>query len=127
MKQYPHSDITGKIIGAAIEVHRILGPGFLETVYEEALVRELRRRGIRFEQQIEVPILYKGDVVGKHRLDLLVEGLVVVELKRVSELTDVHYAIVRSYLKATNLDIALILNFAKTRTECHRINRKGTA
>ncbi|HWI63898.1 MAG TPA: GxxExxY protein [Symbiobacteriaceae bacterium] len=124
-QQYPHSDITGKIIGAAIEVHRILGPGFLETVYEEALARELTRRGIPFERQIDVPIYYKGDVVGKHRLDLLVEGCIIVELKRVTDLAEVHFAVVLSYLNATNLDVALLLNFAKPRMECRRITRKG--
>lgn len=94
-------EMSRKIIAAAIEVHRQLGPGFLESVYEQALKLELRKQGIAFESQKEVSVVYDGTVVGVHVLDLLVDDCVVVELKAVSGLEDVHFAQVRSYLKAT--------------------------
>jgi GxxExxY protein len=88
MSEYPHSELTGVIIGAAIEVHNALGPGLLESIYEEALAKELKRRGIPFSRQVEVEIHYKGDVVGTHVLDLVVADAVVVELKAVKELAE---------------------------------------
>ena len=108
-----HEEPTGSILGAAIEVHKALGPGFLESVYENALAIELESRGVRFERQLAVPILYRGAEVGWHRLDLLVAGLLVVELKAVKTIEDVHFAVVRSYLRATGRKHGLILNFAK--------------
>lgn len=117
-----HEDLTGKIIGAAIEVHRQLGPGFIESIYENALVYELRNRGVKLEQQLEVPILYNGQIeVGKHRLDLLVESEIVVDLKAISELLDVHFAIVRSQLRAVKRKHGLLLNFAKVTLEAKRV------
>lgn len=114
-------ELTGKIIGAAIEVHRQLGPGFLESIYENALVYELRKRGLHVEQQIEVPIIYAGEIeVGKHRLDLFVEGEVVVELKAIANLEDIHFAITRSYLRAVGKKHGLLLNFAKVTLEARR-------
>jgi GxxExxY protein len=114
--------LTGRIIGAAIEVHRQLGPGFIESIYENALVYELRKRGLKVEQQVEVPVRYDGDVeVGKHRLDLLVEGEIVIELKAISELLDVHFAIVRSQLHAVKRKHGLLLNFAKVKLEVKRV------
>ena len=84
-------ELTGKIIGAAIEVHRQLGPGFIGSIYENALVYELRKRGLTVEQQLEIPVLYDGNIeVGKHRLDLFVESEIVVELKAISEFEDIH-------------------------------------
>jgi GxxExxY protein len=115
-------ELTGKIIGSGIEVHRQLGPGFIETIYENALVYELRQRGLRVEQQLEVPVMYAREVeVGKHRLDLYVEGQVVVELKAISSLEDVHFAVVRSYLRATGNKHGLLLNFAKVTLEARRV------
>jgi GxxExxY protein len=90
-------EITGQVIGAAIEVHRELGPGFLESVYEAALVVELRHRGIPFIRQLCVPVVYRGVDVGLHRLDLFVADQVVVELKAVKDLSQEHFAVVRSY------------------------------
>ncbi|MDF2628134.1 MAG: hypothetical protein K0R39_1965 [Symbiobacteriaceae bacterium] len=121
MGEYLHADLTGAVIGAAIEVHKTLGPGFLESVYETALARELELRGIPFVRQAQVPIHYKGTVVGTHVLDLLVADKIVVELKVAKELTDIHTAIVLSYLAATKLQIALLINFNKPRIECKRI------
>ena len=105
-------DRTGRIIGAAIEVHRALGPGFLESVYENALAIELAARGIPFATQVSAPIQYRGSVVGTHVLDLLVEGQIVVELKAIRNLEDIHFVVLRSYLKATGREHGLLLNFA---------------
>ena len=115
-------ELTGKIIGAAIEVHRQLGPGFIESIYENALVYELRKRGIKVEQQLEMPVIYDGNVeVGKHRLDLLVEGEIVIDLKAISELLNVHFAIVKSQLRAVKRKHGLLLNFAKVKLEARRV------
>ncbi len=112
MKELAFEVLTGRIIGCAIAVHRELGPGFLESIYEQAMVVELRRSGLGFERQKLLPIQYQGEPIGEHRLDLLVENLIVVELKAISDLEDVHFAIVRSYLKAARLEHGLLLNFA---------------
>lgn len=117
-------DGTGRIIGAAIEVHRTLGPGFLERVYENALKVELSRRGISFVCQLEVPVLYQEIEVGTHVLDLLVEDRIVVELKAVRRLEDIHFVIVRSYLKAVGRDHALLLNFAASTLEIKRVSAR---
>jgi len=115
-------ELTGKIIGAAIEVHRQLGPGFIESIYENALVYELRKCGLKVEQQLETPVFYDGEVeVGKHRLDLLVEGEIVIDLKAISELHDVHFAIVKSQLRAAKRKHGLLLNFAKVTLEVKRV------
>ncbi len=107
--------LTEKILGAAIEVHRVLGPGLLESVYEEALSLELTLRGIHFQRQVDVDVVYKEHVIKGQRLDLLVEREVVVELKAVTNLPDVATAQALSYLKATGLKRALIINFAVPR------------
>lgn len=99
------------VIGAAIEVHRMLGPGYLESVYEEALAIELGLRGIGFRRQVPVTVSYKGREVGTARLDFLVEEILVVELKAVDDLAPIHLAQVLSYLKATSLPLALLINF----------------
>jgi GxxExxY protein len=107
--------LTEKVIGAAIEVHRLLGPGLLESIYEEALCIELGLRGIAFQRQVEVDVIYKNRVIKGQRLDLLVEGQVIVELKCVSNLPDYAQAQVLSYLKATGLKRGLLINFAHHR------------
>ncbi len=108
-------DLTGRIIGAAIEVHRILGPGLLESIYEEALWHELALRGIPFERQVEVDVHYKGATIKGQRIDILVEKEVVVELKAVKTLPDVATAQSLSYVKATGLKRALLINFGAAR------------
>ncbi len=120
-KKYPHSEITNRIIKCAIEVHKVLGPGFMESIYERALICEMRQDGLKVDAQVLVPIIYKGNNVGEHRLDLLVEGAVIVENKTVKEFNEVHQAQVLSYLKATGKRIGLLLNFAKTKIEIKRI------
>ena len=104
---------TEAIIGAAIEVHRHLGPGLLEAVYEEALCHELTLRAIRFERQKEVDVVYKDIVIKNQRLDLLADGQVVVELKSTESDHPVYKAQILSYLKASGLKRGLILNFGK--------------
>ena len=104
-------ELTDKIIGAAIEVHRILGPGLLESIYEEALCIEMRLRGLKAERQQELEVNYKGHSIKGLRIDILVEDEVIVELKSVTKLPDVATAQVLSYLKATGLRRALLFNF----------------
>jgi GxxExxY protein len=108
-------ELTEKIIGAAIEVHRILGPGLLESVYEEALCVELQLRNLSYKRQVEVEFQYKGQIIKGQRLDLLVEGQVIVELKSITNLPEVITAQVLSYLKATGLKRALLINFGMSR------------
>jgi GxxExxY protein len=103
--------LSGQIIEAAIAVHRELGPGFLESIYESALKTALRHRGILYEAQKEVSVFFEGEEAGVHKLDLLVAGQIVVELKAVKDLDDIHFAQVRSYLKATGSHVGLLLNF----------------
>jgi GxxExxY protein len=114
LKVEPNKDVdrlAHAVIGAAIEVHRHLGPGFLEGVYEEALAVELALRGIPFERQKPVPVSYKGQDVGEGRVDFLVARGLLVELKAVEALAPVHQAQVISYLKATGLHLGLLINF----------------
>ena len=99
------------VLGAAIEVHRVLGPGFLESVYEEALGIELKLRGIPFKRQVSLGVQYKGERVGEGRMDLLVKDVLIVELKTVDTLAPIHKAQTISYLKATGLKLALLINF----------------
>lgn len=107
--------ITEKIIGAAIEVHRCLGPGLLESIYEKALCLELTSRNINWQSQVPVEIAYKGKLIHGQRLDLLVENQVVVEIKSLQSLPEIAMAQVLSYLKAAGLKIALLLNFGSQR------------
>ena len=104
-------ELAHAVIGAAIEVHRELGPGFLESVYEEALGIELAGRKISFERQKEINVIYKGHQIGRQRVDLLVGQALIVELKTVEELAEIHKAQVISYLKATGLPLGLLINF----------------
>lgn len=108
-------ELTEKIIGAAIEVHRELGPGLLESIYEEALCHEFQLQGIQFGRQVPVDIVYKGHVISGHRIDLLVEKEVVVELKSLQKTPGVAISQTISYLRATNLKRGLIINFGQKR------------
>ena len=107
--------LTERIIAAAIEVHRILGPGLLELIYEIALCREFDLRGIRYARQVETDIVYKGLPIRGQRIDLVVEDEVIVELKSLSGLPEVATAQALSYLRAMNLKRALLINFGQTR------------
>ncbi|MBE0509516.1 MAG: GxxExxY protein [Chromatiales bacterium] len=114
--------LTGKIIAAALEVHTVLGPGLLESVYEEALCHEFSLRNMAYQRQISVEVAYKGKNIVGQRLDLLVEGEVIVELKAVSKLPEVAVPQTLSYLKATGLRRALLINFGERRL-VHGIKR----
>ncbi len=112
MKGYPHSEITERVIGAAIEVHRQLGPGLLESAYEVCLSHELRSLGVSHRRQVELPVQYKGIALNAgYRIDLLVEDLVIVELKSVESLTSVHEAQLITYLKLAKKPVGLLINF----------------
>lgn len=114
-------DLTGKIIHCVIAVHQTLGPGFGESVYRRALLIELRERNLQFIREQEVIIYYKGTEVGRHRLDIVVEGRVVLELKCVEALGKTQYAQIRSYLKATGLKVGLLINFSGERADYRRV------
>lgn len=115
------SDLSGRVIAAAIRVHEEMGPGFLESLYEEALSIELKEHGLNFQRQMLVPVKYRNHLLGEHRLDFLVEGDLVLELKTVSGFEPIHFATVRSYLKATNCSLGLLLNFAATTLQVKRV------
>jgi GxxExxY protein len=122
-----HEDLTGLVVGAAIEVHKQLGPGFVESIYENALAIELRARSIPFARQVAVPVVYRDVEVGLHRLDIIVREQVVVELKAVKDISDNHFAVVRSYLRPVRLEHALVLNFAKPTLEIKRVSIRPSA
>ena len=104
--------IVRRTIGCAVAVHRALGCGFLERTYHEAMCVELRLQGLHYEREKPVMIHYRGEAVGAHRLDLVVEGLLIVEVKAVTQLDRTHVAQVLAYLKATDLRVGLLLNFS---------------
>ncbi|MFA5554403.1 MAG: GxxExxY protein [Phycisphaerae bacterium] len=108
-------DLTEKIIGAAIEVHRELGPGLLESIYEEALCYEFELQEIKYKRQVPADVMYKGKVIKGQKIDLLVEDEVVVEIKSLSKMPEVALAQTLSYLKATKLRRGLIVNFGEKR------------
>ena len=106
------NQISNKIIGAATEVHKFLGPGLLESIYEESLCHELELRGIAFERQKPIPITYKNRLLdGCYRLDIVVEGIIVLELKSCEKIESIHKAQLLTYLKLTGLSLNLLLNF----------------
>ena len=108
---YEFEVLSGKILEAAVAVHKALGPGFLESVYQKAMEVALRHRDLPFQEQKEIHIFFEEEDVGLHKLDLVVGDEIVVELKAVKALEDIHYAQVKSYLKATGLHVGLLLNF----------------
>jgi GxxExxY protein len=116
-----HRDLSYRVMRAVFEVHNTLGPGFVDGIYEEALACELERRHIPFERQKQVTVHYKGHVVGTHRLDFVIEGKIVLELKAVSALTDVFKQQTLSYLKATGLRFGILINFGTPRVEYQRV------
>ena len=117
-----HEELTGRVIGAGIEVHKSLGPGLLEDLYEKALCVELRHRKIPFQRQVPLAVFYRGQEIGHYRLDLLVAETIVVELKAISRLADIHFVTVRSYLHASQKQHALLLNFGRPTLEIKRVN-----
>ena len=110
-EEYPEKELTQRIIGCAIRVHRELGPGYLEAIYENALCHELAKQGVKFERQRVAKVFYDGVHVGEHRIDIFVEGTVVIELKSAEMLTSKHTAQVISTLKAAKAEVGLLMNF----------------
>ena len=109
------------IVGAAMEVHKILGPGFLEAVYQAALEKELTLRGIPFQHQVELPVCYEGDLVGVYKADLVIDGKIIVEIKGISALNAAHNAQALHYLAATGLELAILINFGVSSLEYRRV------
>jgi GxxExxY protein len=106
-----NTEITEKILSCAIDVHRQLGPGLLESVYESALSIELRYRGIPFKRQVGFPLYYRDELISEHRPDLIVEDTVIVEVKTVERFAPIHTAQMLTYLRVTSLQLGLLLNF----------------
>ncbi len=125
--EFQHKELTKGIIGAFYDVYNALGYGFLEKVYENALAIELRHRGFQVEQQHSIQVLYRGEVVGDYFADLVVNDLVILELKATKDLADRHEAQLLNYLKATRFEVGLLLNFGPTPThtrKAYQNNRK---
>jgi len=122
---YKYSDITGKIIGCAMEVHKFLGNGFQEVIYQRALAIELEQAGLYFQREIEQPIYYKdcNQPIGERRADFIVENCVLVELKAVIQLEEVHWAQILNYLKAYRFEVGLLINFGAKSLEWKRFVR----
>lgn len=118
---HKHSELTGQIIGAAMEVHNILGNGYPEVVYQRALSIELELRGIKHQCELEMALSYKGRSIGSRRVDLFVGGIVMVELKAVLELEDGHLAQAINYLECSGLEVGLLLNFGSRSLQYKRV------
>jgi len=120
-EEYLFSSLTKEIIGCAIRVHKILGPGFVEKIYQGALSKELTKSNLNYIKEKKVSVKYENAIVGYQVIDFIIEGKIIVELKAVSELNNIHIGQMVSYLKATNEQVGLILNFAKSRLEIKRV------
>jgi GxxExxY protein len=123
-EQYKYSELTSKIIGCSMTVHKTLGNGFQEVIYQRALEIEMRLAGISFTREHEMPIFYRDEPIGTRRVDFLVEGLISVELKAITKLEDVHLAQAINYLEAYNLEIGLLINFGETSLNFKRLTNK---
>ncbi len=115
------SELTETVIGSAFEIANVLGAGFLEKVYERALIRELALRGVSAKAQVSFPVCYKGKYVGEYLADLVVEEKVIVELKCVDRFANEHLAQCINYLKASGLRVALLINFQRPKVEWKRV------
>lgn len=123
-EQYQYSELTSKIIGASMQVHKVLGNGFQEVIYQRAIAIELTDNGIKFEREKEMPIFYKEQQIGTRRVDFLIEGVVSVELKALTKLEDVHLAQAINYLEAYNIEIGMLINFGAKSLEFKRLINK---
>jgi GxxExxY protein len=120
-KDLVHSELTRAIIGAAMEVHSNLGPGFLESVYEAAMAIELNLRNVPYERQKAIPVMYKGEIAKDFFCDFLVDGKVLIELKAIQLLTEIEEAQMLNYLKATGLQVGLLVNFGQRSLKYKRL------
>ena len=123
-EEYKYSALTGKIIGCAMEVHKFLGNGFQEVIYQRALEYEMELHKMSFAREFEMPIFYKDFQVGTRRVDFFVEDKISVELKAVIQIENVHLAQAMNYLEAYNLEIGLLINFGNTKLQFHRFDNK---
>ena len=121
IEKYKYQELTGRIIGAAMEVHRHLGNGFQEVVYQRALAIELELQGIYFEREKEMPLTYKGYDIGTRRVDFFIEDKIMLEIKAVIQLEDVHLAQAINYLEAYGMEIGLLVNFGNTSLQFKRV------
>lgn len=121
MAEILHKELSYTIVGAAMEVHRVLGPGFLEAVYESALAHEFALRGLPFKRQAALPVRYKEALVGEYLADFIVDNQVVIELKAVAQFHPAHEAQAHHYLAATGLRLAILLNFGAESLQYKRI------
>jgi GxxExxY protein len=119
-KRLLHRELTGQIINAAIEVHKAIGCGLFEKLYGNGLAHELRLRNLNVVAQREFDVIYKGQSLGLYYADLVVDGKVIVEVKAVEELTNVHRAQLLNYLRISGIRVGLLINFAKQRLQCER-------
>lgn len=122
-----HAATTERIVGCAIEVHRHLGAGLLEAVYEAAICREMLMAGLTFQRQVGVPLYYKGELLSQHRVDLIVDGTVVVEIKSAARLEPIHRAQVLTYLRVTGLRVGLIPEFQQHSDEERHLPARALA
>ena len=122
--EYKYSELTAKIIGCAITVHKTLGNGFQEVIYQRALAKEMRLAGLEFERELEMSIFYRDEKIGTRRVDFLVGGIVSVELKAIIRLEAVHFAQAINYLEAYNLEIGLLINFGENSLNFKRLTNK---
>ena len=116
-----HENITRNIIGAAMEVHNTIGNGFQEVIYQRAMAIEMESKGLSFNREYEMDILYKGEIIGNRRVDFFVEDCVMLELKALVALEDVHLAQAKNYLEAYNIEIGLLINFGAKSLQFKRI------
>lgn len=123
-EEYKYSALTSKIIGCAMTVHKTLGNGFQEVIYQRALGIEMSISGIPFQREFEMPIFYRGQQIGTRRVDFLIEGTISLELKAITKLEDVHFAQAINYLEAYNLEIGLLINFGETSLNFKRLTNK---
>jgi GxxExxY protein len=123
-EQYKYSELTSKIIGCAMAVHKTLGNGFQEVIYQRALAIEMVLAGIEFSREFEMPIFFREEHIGIRRVDFLIEGIISVELKAITKLEDVHLAQAINYLEAYNLEIGLLINFGETSLNFKRLTNK---
>jgi GxxExxY protein len=123
-EKYKYSELTSKIIGCAMIVHKTLGNGFQEVIYQRALAIEMQLSGIYFAREFEMPIFYKKEQIGTRRVDFLVESIISVELKAITKLEDVHFAQAINYLETYNLEIGLLINFGETSLNFKRLTNK---
>ncbi len=121
---YKYSELTSKIIGCAMTVHKSMGNGFQEVIYQRALAIEMALAGIEFSREFEMPIYYREEQIGTRRVDFLVEGVISVELKAITKLEDVHFAQAINYLEAYNLEIGLLINFGEISLNFKRLTNK---